>query len=152
MAEEIYNNVNFENLTYNQYQTVTINNTFDTLTDVTSYSDSGYTTYDVNSNSYLVYDGTDTEWKTINSYDANSIVYSSPSGLTWYDKSYQQTITITNTEVNFKYENDNNIEIKKDGIYINGKKETNPSKIGLVLLRISESLNEKNINNIDDLE
>jgi hypothetical protein len=148
MADTINDSTNFENLTIDQNQTIT--NTYDTLTNVTT--DIGNITYDTASGSYLVYDGTDTTWKSVNNYDTTNIVYSSPSGLTWYDISYQQAITITNSEVNLKYENDNIIEIKKDGIYINGKKETNPSKIGLVLLRMSESLNEKNINNIDDLE
>ena len=118
--------------------------------------------------------GTNLDYYFLNTYDFNTMnistnnlhvtddVITIDNSLITYDNytlnvshdgtySWESTYTIKDAETCIEID-DNKVEIKKDGVYINGKKETNPSKIGFVLLRMSDSLNEnETLTNLEKL-
>jgi len=97
---------------------------------------------DISLNALTTYDIAANPGTTL-AYDQNSLVWST-------DAFIKTTDIVKDNEVCIKYENVT-IDIRKDGIYINDVKETNPSKIGLLMLRYSENLNDDKIDSITDL-
>lgn len=97
-----------------------------TLTNTNTY----VTTVSANTGDVLTYDGSSLTWNT------------APGGYSGYEPVYNKVPIFDNDEI--KIENNGDV-------IIGGKRETNPSKIGLALLRAIESKLDKKIDNISDI-
>lgn len=84
-------------------------------------------------------------YTTTNYPNAGDILVATDTGLSWSPSQFKVNVySLFDNEIMY---------INEDGdIFVDGKRETNTSKIGMALLKAIDSKSTKKINSIDDLE
>ena len=123
---------------------LTINTTTDTVTDIST----GNIIYDTITDNLMYADN-----NTFVTLDYVNDATAPGAYLTYNDSSMSWTTTTVQAKVFYIFENDE-IKIDDNGtIFVNDKEETNPSKIGLALLRAVQKIKESNkqMDSINDI-